>query len=435
MDNLLEELKKNVSGIIDTISEDNLDEVKEEVLRYFQLAEVMVDLIGGKKKPRTAVLNVPTMPLTEQILDASVSLVESPAAESVSELIEESVDFVVSEIVNKVYLAPEVFAAELKELTEKKEQPLAKDEVTKKHESNEAVLKQLAKSFEEEKIELGYPLSRNLYGGFLLTGSTTNSVYVPESAIRELDLADGDIVSAEVIPGGTNSKPFYKYCLERKGKPLKEAIRKEFQFGIVYYDEELKRFYVEKSVNGENLRIADSPTRFMISQEDVRQYNLKSDDIIDVAWYHNNFNKGRISWKYGVSELTESKSTTSKKILQRKTNETKTIKVKQTFAKTLEGKRICLVGVEPYHAQYKTLIESRGGELIAMTSQMSKISINAAIRKSDLVLVGISHTSHSASIYSNERAKHYSIPFKAFSGFGKETFLKTIEEVFTKTKK
>jgi len=50
MDNLLEELKKNVSVIIHTINEDNLEEVKEEVSRYFQLAEVMIDLIGAKKK-------------------------------------------------------------------------------------------------------------------------------------------------------------------------------------------------------------------------------------------------------------------------------------------------------------------------------------------------------------------------------------------------
>lgn len=403
MDNLLEELKKNVSGIIGTINEDNLAEVKEEVAKYFQLAEVMIDLIGGKKKPKT-VEPTPSVEMTQKkVIDVKIEKEESP---TVDETKETTVDTTKADMLF----------------------PDNADEVTKKEGTNAAILKELAESFEEDKVELGYPLSRNLYGGFLLTGSSSNAIFVPESIIRELDLEDGDIVSAEIIPGGSNLKPFYKYSLVRKGTALKEANRKEFKFGIVDYDQELNQFYVEKNSSNEKLRVEDTPTRFMISQEDARQYNIKTGEIVDVSWYENNFTKGRVVWKYSISEMNSVKETMQKKMLNYKPSTPKTIEPKEEIKQDLFGRRICLVGVEPYHSEFKELIEARGGRLLALTSGTNKITMNAAIRKSDLVLVGISHTSHSASQYSNERAKHYNVPFKSFSGYGKNTFLKTINE-------
>lgn len=413
MENLLEELKKNVSGIIGTINEDNLEEVKEEVAKYFQLAEVMIDLIGGKKKPKAVEQTLFVEPPQKKVVVNQVEEQNSPTVEAVPPLIEKTLIPVEEKI---AAINPATYDG--------------LDEVTKKEETNAAVLKQLADSFEEDKVQLGYPLSRNLAGGFLLTGSSSNSIFVPESVVRELGLDDGDIVSAEVIPGGSNLKPFYKYNLVKKGQPLKEATRKEFSFGIVDYDENIKQFFVERNSNKESLRINDVPNRFMISQEDARQYYIKKDDIVDVAWYDNNFTKGRVIWKYTVTESVKLKETTHQKMLNYKAkvrSEEVTGAIKET-KEDFSGKKICLVGVEPYHSEFKEIIESRGGRIIALTSGTNKITMNASIRKSDLVIVGISHTSHAASQYANERAKHYGIPFKAFSGFGKTTFLKTINE-------
>lgn len=421
MDNLLEELKKNVSVIIHTINEDNLEEVKEEVSRYFQLAEVMIDLIGGKKKPLAKatqpVFEIKQKPIVAVELQKQKTIVEQEVITEIKQEVKQEIEEVEEEVEVRFeqQVIEEVVAHTREAEAEKKER-------------DASVLKDLAGSFEETKLALGYPLSRNLYGGFLLTGSSTNSIYVPESIIRELELNDGDVISAEVIPGGSHLKPFYKYNRLRKGSPLKTAVRQEFQFGIVAYDEELKRFYVEQDINKNNLRVNESPNRFMISEEDARSYNLKVDDVVDVSWYENNFTKGRTIWKYNVSELPTKETSVSKKMLAYKQSETKLAKEKEVALEDFTGKRICLVGVEPYHSDFKEIVESRGGRLVALTSLTKKVTMNASIRKADLVVVGISHTSHDASQYANERAKKYEVPFKAFSGFGKTTFLKAINE-------
>ena len=48
MNKLLDELKKEMTGVVNTIQEENIEEVKMQVDKYFQLATVMVDLMGGK---------------------------------------------------------------------------------------------------------------------------------------------------------------------------------------------------------------------------------------------------------------------------------------------------------------------------------------------------------------------------------------------------
>ena len=90
-----------------------------------------------------------------------------------------------------------------------------------------------------------------------------------------------------------------------------------------------------------------------------------------------------------------------------------------------------MIGLELYWAKYKELVEERGGELETVESERHKTSMTAAIRRSDLVVVGISHTSHAASQYANKRAKVYDIPFTSISGYGGETFLNAVLENIT----
>lgn len=360
MSNLLTELKKEMSETIQQLDNGNVHTTKKKVDNYFKLASVMLEMFDSE---------------TEETVESSV---EVPAKEEVEE---EKISVKTSRIDS------------------------------------------LADMFEEQKEVKGSRLDRKLKGGLLENSSPANTIFVPESIIKEKGFEDGDIIHAEPIPSSNPFKTLYDFTLVEKAEGSTNSLRETFDYGIVEYDETLKRHYVERDMNGELLRIDGSPQRFMISEKEEKDFRIETGGAVDIAWYKGNFNKGGIAWRYSLYETKEKPTISEKQLSFKQTNAAEKSETKEETPQTLTGKTICLVGVEPYHAEYKSLIESHGGNLIALTSESNKNTMASSIRKSDLVMVGISHTGHSASQYANKKAKLHQVPFKAFSGFGKASFL------------
>ena len=305
------------------------------------------------------------------------------------------------------------------------------EEVTEVHESEEPKddIDELASIFDGEKELIGYPFERKLTGGFLIKGTPSENVFVPESIIRELDIEDGDLVSAEIKEGSRNyNRNYYYRIVEKNNEPI-DTKRIEFKYGVVEFDITSSRFVVSEDINKESLRLEGGEIMtYIITDREASQFSLIHGDIVDIAWYEGSFEKAKVIWKHLIED-TSSKETESQKIMKHKkeNGSNKKTTSEDSVEKTLEGKKIALIGLEPYWDKYKKLVEERGGSFEGVESDRHKTSMSAVIRKSDLVVVGISHTSHDASIYANARCKHYNVPFKPISGFGGTSFINEVE--------
>lgn len=87
---------------------------------------------------------------------------------------------------------------------------------TEEIEEEKEDIDELASIFDDKKELIGYPFSRKLSGGFLIKGTPSENIFVPESIIRELDIEEGDIVSAETIEGASYSTPTYYFNIVEK---------------------------------------------------------------------------------------------------------------------------------------------------------------------------------------------------------------------------
>lgn len=381
MDNILEELKKSIQEAAAGITLDNVKEVQEEINKYFKMAFFMVDLDKGNSNNK------------EDIEEPEVKPEVQPESKPEVQTEEPTVEF--------------------KSEEQKIEKPIKED------------IDNLANVFDDEKKERGLRFVRKVSGGVLMKGSSAENIFVPESIVRRLGIEDGDKVSVDVHPASTTYKPLYYFNIVEKGDGTPNNEREEFKYGLVQYDKELNLYYVEENVNKETLRVNDVPMRHIISKKDEHDFGLQTGDFVDIAWYTGNFNKARVIWRYHLEDVEVKEKTQSKKMLAHNSHQIKAQK-EEEIPQLLMGKTICLIGLEPYWDKYKRLVEERGGKLITVSSQTHKISRSASIRKSDIVVVGISHTSHEASMHANKKAKEYKTKFVALSGYGGTSFLSAI---------
>lgn len=262
-----------------------------------------------------------------------------------------------------------------------------------------------------------YPFRR------LLSGGTLNSdmIYVPEKAIRQLDICHGDLVRA-ILMKKHHEKNIYRYeVVESKNSP-DPCERNQFSYGIVKYNESSHSHYADEDIYHNPLLVDGVHSIALLSERDEETYNIMTGDIVDIAWYDGELSKARVIWKHKTDYMIEVK-TDDQKIKQNKERKTDSTPANEELEPKLSGKQICLIGAEPYHAEFKKVVEERGGTLIPMSGKEKKVRINKIVRKSDACIVAIQHVSHDASIYSHTIAKASNIPFESFKGYGKSQFL------------
>ena len=385
---IFEQLKKELNETVGKMQPDNVSETKKQVDKYFSLASFMIQVM----------------------LDEEQSKEEEPAKE------EPKKSFVIKNPVTET-------------IVEKEESKEEIDSLSKKEEIDE-----LAKVFDKKKILPIYPFSRKLTGGYLSTPVAAQNIFVPENIVRSNNFEEGDLIEAEALISGSNIITDYNFKMHEKSKLPNNNGRLEFLQGIVEYDASLRVYFVQKNLNGDELKIDDVPMRFIISDQDAKKHLLSIGDIVDVSWYHNNFEKGRVFWKHRMDEFKT--QTIDKKVLSapKKT----LVKPKEDIpeeqiVQTLTGKTIVMVGAEGSHMNFREVVESRGGYFIGITDGTHKLSITSSIKKADAVLVCISQTTHRDSQHANEKAKLYKVPFASFSGEGKGVFLATVYKALKMT--
>ena len=262
-----------------------------------------------------------------------------------------------------------------------------------------------------------YPFKRLLSGGTL----NNDEIYVPEKVVRQLDIAHGDLIRAFFMKKH-NNKNIYRYeVVESKNGP-EPRERNHFSYGIVKYDDTSHSYYADEDIYHNPLLVDGVQSIALLSERDEEAYRLVTDDIVDIAWYDGWFSEAKVIWKH-QTDLVIGVKKDDQKVKKHKEREADNIPIKEEVEPKLAGKRICLVGGEPYHAEFKKVIEDRGGTLIPMRGDEKKVRINKVVRKSDACIVAIQHVSHDASIYSHTIAKASNVPFESFKGYGKSQFL------------
>ena len=401
MDNILKETVLQMKKELDDMTLSNIISKKKSFKQYNKILTALSELHNSRGDSFTI---------------KKESSVVYPEQEE--ELIMENLETIES---NQVVTKDETdysFEVEVKEVTEVDESEEPKEDID-----------ELASIFDGEKEFIGYPFEIKLTGGFLIKGTPSENIFVPESIIRELDIQEGDLVSAEIKEGSRNNNRNYYYRIVEKNDEPIDTKRIEFKYGVVEFDITSSRFVVSEDINKESLRLEGGEIMtYIITDREASQFSLVHGDIVDIAWYEGSFEKAKVIWKHFI-EVTPSKETESQKMMNHKkeNGNNKKSTSEDSTEKTLEGKKIVLVGLEPFWDKYKKLVEERGGTFEGVESGRHKTSMSAAIRKANLVVVGISYTSHDASIYANARCKHYGVPFTSISGFGGTSFINEVE--------
>lgn len=376
MKSVLESFKLEMSNTIQNISKENFQQSKEKIGAYLNLIENYLTLSQDIAAVPDEPVAVAPIVLEEK---KEVSIVEiEPVIEP--EIEDEDKDDIEMEELNeqdKRMILDSTFKVQV---------------VEKETEADkEPIIDQLTHSFDQAKAIKGFPFSRKLAGGFLLTDSVLHNIFVPEKVIREEGFEDGDCIGVELVGPETSTRPMYKYFMVEKNKYKMTSERRELNQAIVDYDVELKRFFVEKNVSKETIRIADTPVRLYISEKDTSDFNLSKGDIVDVAWYQNNFNKGKVVWKYSASATNSNES---------------------YIPQTLSGKRIMLLGGEEFKDEIESIVLSHGGSFFFIENSASKVRVSMNIRNANLVLVVPGKTNVEIANHAKQRAALTRTPFK-----------------------
>lgn len=291
------------------------------------------------------------------------------------------------------------------------------------NDETEAILKQeetqtKEKVYREEADKNGKwfrgQLHRNLRGGII---GSYEDVYIPESAIRELDLDENDWVQANVLSKRDNKLKCDFLLLEKASKSAdKVSDRKQVNLCPVFYYEEVKRFFIvlETESIGEN--------KILLSEADVERYKISDDSVVDYAYFEGKENEGRVIWKHNIFEFHEKiHSSPNKMIKYQKKVISKERKVRPIFV----NKVILMVGgsqkkLEP---SIRKEIERRKGNFVFLTGDEPTTTIKSQLKKSDCVIVYTQSISHDVMYTTKEICKKNKIPVSYTKNLGSSLFV------------
>ena len=283
---------------------------------------------------------------------------------------------------------------------------------------------------EEEKENNIYRFERNNMKGGTAVGI---DAYVPERIVRELQLEHGDKIKAhklgEALPGEMQK---YRYELyDRSDEPEDENQNRvqlnhcpvENQGGILmvttsYEAESAKKFRGEDG----------APLLFRIQEKDIQELQIKEGDRVDLCYLRDNPGYFRVIWKHSEAESSSYQAPRPAGYYKEKPKSEKS-----DLPQDFKGKTILVVGMEPKKANYRQVIETRGGTFRQMSGNERKDRLRAAIRKADMVILITEYMRHRGSIDSVALCKEYGIPFDKADSLGNSEVVSIINEALAVT--
>lgn len=317
---------------------------------------------------------------------------------------------------------------ELRELNIAKAEVSA-TEVLEKEEVEEAVTYPKGEIIEDEKGKYFlngqrvYKFKRKLYGGEV----DGKDCFVPENIVRKLDLEHGDYIYVDDNGFTQEGKAKHLYSVAKMGKRIPREGNRVHKMVVLKYDSLLDRYYVDEDMNGNLLKLGESPYPFYINRQEVQKKGVKAGDVVDVAYVKHIPTMVVIQWKHYSDEpqyTVEAVKCSSKKAK---------VKEKKEYPQTLEGKRVVAVGLEPRKTEMEEEIVKRGGEFQWIHGKKGDVATTeSAVKNADMVVLYLQHIGHGGtgkgSIGVVELAKQYGVPFESLGNFGRSSFTRTVHE-------
>ncbi|MET3505525.1 hypothetical protein [Halalkalibacter oceani] len=134
-----------------------------------------------------------------------------------------------------------------------------------------------------------YKIERKIRGAFI----PEIEAFIPESIVRQLDLKHGDYVFAE--PYQKDSRKF-NYSLAERGNGENDD---RIQWNKCVVQKQGAMFVIEESLELGKIKLGEAPHAAVLSDEDVRQFELADGSVIDVACLKGNEHQVKVIWKHG----------------------------------------------------------------------------------------------------------------------------------------
>lgn len=250
-----------------------------------------------------------------------------------------------------------------------------------------------------------YLFKRAVLGGYI---PELNAI-VPEGIVRKLGLENHDYVYATEVPNSNPEKKKYIYELAKKAENPVPCDRVQYNYCPIEIDGSI--MVVRRSLEiDDDIRINEVPYSVRIPDEDIIRLNLQEGDIVDIAFPIGKPDKCRVLFVHPVEEL-ESQELHSAKNSKKKNKDRETKDQEQKPLKTLEGKTILVIGNEPDKAYYRDNIESRGGIFLWADAKDSISTLEANVRKADIVIFLLGVSGHIGMKMIKKLCKEYGIPF------------------------
>lgn len=295
------------------------------------------------------------------------------------------------------------------------------------HQENE-IVNEFEESVSEDGLCVRGYYTQFIRGGCILPKDDPNSVFVPEKVIRDLELKTGDFLqaAADIEKGAHISNPRrVKYQFEKLKETDEdiEDVRFVESLSVIQKRSDLPGLYVSITQNDNDL-----PFEAKIMDVDITKYRLQEGDIIDYAYSPENFNYGKVIWKYEMDNFVEKIAVEpKKKEIKRKKN----MEMDDVSTSELDSLRIVTVGGDnlKLHKTAKNEIEKRGGILEYFSGNEPKETIISRLKIADLVAIYTESISHSAMNLVKENCKKYDIKYLCTKNIGGSILVKKIEEM------
>lgn len=264
------------------------------------------------------------------------------------------------------------------------------------------------KSRENEKADDVYRFQRKLKGGFI----QEIEAYVPETAVRQLSLEEGDWVRAVPIGRKDGKKMFFRFDLAKKGQARK-SNRREIKYCVV--EKSGGVWISNQTLSGENIKLGDLPFTVRIRDTEAQDFDLADGDIVDIAYYEDNPMASKVIWKHKIEN--DEYTTPLPHGAYKDKNASAGIDEVRDFPE-IRGKNITLIGCIDRQAAYRDRLTTLGAEFEAMDGTEDENRISSLIQRSDLVVIIIPQVSHAGSAAAKKHCKAHNIPFTTVDSIG-----------------
>ena len=261
----------------------------------------------------------------------------------------------------------------------------------------------------------GHRMVRRLRGGYLPDVHVT----VPESAVRNLDAHDGDVLEAVPVDGGLlGPGSLCHFRLLDRGQPMSARERREVSLAVL--DDDDGRLAAVRQAGTGSLAEA-----LYIPNDDVIRLGLKPGDVVDLAYWADAPAEVRVAWHYrDIDAPVPAPAPPPVRTRKRRRAEAP---AEPTAARPgVAGRSALVVGCEPKRQQFADALARHGINMEWVSGNEGQSRLAAAVQRADAVVVMTKMVSHQTSQDVPEFAKAAGVPYRLCTTNGIKTVTETV---------